>query len=55
MRVPPGVDRMRGVVQLVSSLHGDSTFAYGYRNIRLASSRIAESGGSVAEFVIECR
>jgi hypothetical protein len=55
MRVPAGVDRMRGVVQLVTALQGDSTFSSGYRNIRLASSRITESGGSVAEFVIECR
>lgn len=55
MRVPPGVDRMRGVVQMVSALQGDSTFSYGYKNIRLASSRITESAGSIAEFVIECR
>jgi hypothetical protein len=54
LKIPPGEDRMRGIVQLVSSLHSDSTFSYGYQNIRLASSRVEENG-SVAEFVIECR
>lgn len=55
MRIPAGVDRMRGVVQLVTALQSDSTFSSGYRNIRLASSRINESSNPIAEFVIECR
>lgn len=55
IRVPAGQDRMRGVVQLVSALHADSLFASGYENIRLASSRVSEGNGTVAEFVIECR
>jgi hypothetical protein len=55
LKVPAGQDRMRGVVQLVNSLRADSTFALGYQNIRLASSRITEGSGPVAAFVIECR
>lgn len=55
MKIAPGQDRMQGIVQLVTTLHGDSTFSHGYQNIRLASSRVAETGGTVAEFVIECR
>jgi hypothetical protein len=55
LKVPAGQDRMRGVVQLVSALHADSLFASGYENIRLASSRVSEGSGAVAEFVIECR
>jgi Tfp pilus assembly protein PilN len=55
LKVLAGQDRMRGVVQLVTALHADSLFASGYQNIRLASSRISEGSGPVAEFVIECR
>jgi len=55
LKVPPGEDRMRGVVQLVAALHADTAFAAGYQNIRLASSRISEGSGPVASFVIECR
>jgi hypothetical protein len=54
LKIPSGQDRMKGIVQLVSSLHSDSTFAYGYQNIRLASSRV-DQNGSIVEFVIECR
>jgi len=54
-RVPAGQDRMRGVVQLVNALHADSVFASGYRNIVLANSHAAESGGTVVSFQIECR
>jgi Tfp pilus assembly protein PilN len=55
LKIPAGEDRMRGVVQLVNALHTDKTFAAGYQNIRLASSRITEGNGPVAAFVIECR
>jgi len=55
LKVPAGQDRMRGVVQLVSALRADSLFASGYQNIRLASSRVSQGSGAVAEFVIECR
>lgn len=55
LKVPAGQDRMRGVVQLVNLLRADSTFAFGYQNIRLASSRITEGSGAVAAFVIEAR
>ena len=54
LKIPSSEDRMRGVVRLVTSLHGDSTFASGYQNIRLASSRVDQSG-AMTEFVIECR
>ncbi len=50
-RATAGGDRMSGVVQLVSTLHGDSVFASSYRNIRLASSR---TSGPLTDFVIEC-
>ena len=55
LRVPAGMDRMQGVMQLVSALRRDSLFAAGYQNVRLASTRVSEGGGSAAEFVIECR
>jgi hypothetical protein len=55
VKVAAGEDRMRGVVKLVNSLHGDSTFSAGYQNIQLTSSRATEAGGPAAEFVIECR
>jgi hypothetical protein len=54
LKIPSSEDRMRGVVRLVTSLHGDSTFSAGYQNIRLASSRVDQSG-AMTEFVIECR
>lgn len=55
LRVPPGQDRMRGVVQLVNALHADSLFAAGYRNIGLAQSRVSETSPPVVTFQIECR
>ena len=55
MRVPPGQDRMRPVVQLVSALQSDSVFARGYTSVRLSSSQAASTPGNFTEFVIECR
>ena len=46
-------DRIQGVMKIVSSLSADSVFRHGYRNIKLASTKVAEDGG--VEFVIECR
>jgi hypothetical protein len=46
-------DRIQGVMKIVSSLRADSVFHTGYKNIKLASTRVAEDGG--VEFVIECR
>jgi hypothetical protein len=46
-------DRIQGVMKIVSSLSADSVFRAGYKNIKLASTRVAEDGG--VEFVIECR
>ena len=50
-----GQDRMGAVVALVSMLQRDSTFAAGYQNIRLASSRSSDPTTAITEFVIECR
>jgi hypothetical protein len=55
LRVTPGQDRMRPVVQLVSTLRADSLFSRGYTSIRLASSRAIEAPSLATEFVIECR
>jgi hypothetical protein len=55
LKLAPGQDRMRGVVDIVSALRADSLFSAGYRTIRLATTRINEGAGSVAEFVIECQ
>ena len=48
-------DRMAGVMQLVSMLHGDSTFATGYQSIRLVRSSLSADTPPATEFVIECR
>jgi hypothetical protein len=55
LRVSPGEDRMRGVMALESALRGDTTFAAGYANVRLASTRILGGGDPATEFTIECR
>jgi hypothetical protein len=55
LRTSPGQDRMRPVVQLVSTLRDDSLFARGYTSIRLSSSRAIEAPSLATEFVIECR
>ena len=50
-----GQDRMQGIMQLVSTLHGDSLFAAQYRIIKLVESRTGGGSGAPAEFRIECR
>ncbi len=55
VRPSGSVDRMQSVMQIVSTLHNDSTFAAGYSNIKLASTRVSETADGSAEFVIECR
>jgi hypothetical protein len=55
LRPVPGQERMQGVMRVVTALHEDSLFGRSYRNIKLASTRIAEEPGAAAEFVIECR
>ena len=55
LRTTDQQERMRGVMNLVSTLHSDSVFGAGYQNIKLASTSIPEGPGSSAEFVIECR
>lgn len=54
-RPAPGEDRMQGVMKIVSTIHSDSLLKTSYRNVRLASTRVIESGDGAAEFVIECR
>jgi len=54
LRPTPGQDRMQSVMAVVNVLHADSLFSAGYQNVKLASTRVAEEGGT-AEFVIECR
>jgi len=54
VRPAPGQDRMQSVMRIVSMLHDDSTFARGYKNIKLASTRVSEQNEG-AEFEIECR
>src|SRR5262245_8375924 len=53
LRALPNQDRMQNVMNIVASLRRDSVFATGYRNIKLASTKIDQGG--LAEFVIECR
>jgi len=55
LRGRPDRDRVQDVMQVVSRLRADSIFASGYGSIRLASTRIVESEGATAEFIIECR
>jgi hypothetical protein len=54
-KIAPGQDRMHGVVEMVGALRADSLFSVGYQTIRLVTTRISESSGTVAEFTIECR
>ncbi len=55
LRAEPNQDRMKGVAELVSSLRRDSLLAANFSSIRLASTRITETAGSGAEFIVECR
>lgn len=55
LRISADQDRMRGVVQLVSALRGDSAFAAQYGTIRLANTHILEDSEPMTEFVIECQ
>jgi hypothetical protein len=54
LRPLPGQDRMRGIMDLVQTLHADRVFAAQYRTIRLVESSAGEGGASAA-FRIECR
>lgn len=55
LRASAGNDRMQGVMKIVSDLHDDSLFAHSYRNVKLASTKVAPGSSGAAEFVIECR
>jgi hypothetical protein len=54
VRPASGQDRMQSVMNVVSTLQGDSLFARGFQTIRLASTRVSEPDEG-SEFVIECR
>lgn len=53
LRTPPGEERMRGVMRIVSALQSDSVFRAGYSRVRLTSTRIGEDGR--VQFEVECR
>lgn len=55
LRAEPNQDRMKGVADVVSRLRADSTIVANFHSIRLAATRITETSGNTAEFVIECR
>ena len=55
VRTAPDQDRMRGVADVVTALQHDSLLASQFQSIKLASTRIAETAGTSAEFVVECR
>jgi Tfp pilus assembly protein PilN len=55
LRAAPNQDRMQSVMKIVSTLHDDSLFSASYKNIKLASTRVSEGPGGLAEFVVECR
>jgi hypothetical protein len=55
LKSDPNQDRMRGVANLVARLKGDSLLARSFHSVRLASTRITESSGTEAEFVLELR
>lgn len=55
VRLAPGEDRVRSVMQFVTALSRDSVFAAAYPSIRLVSTRAGDASEGSAEFVIECR
>jgi Tfp pilus assembly protein PilN len=55
LRAGPDQDRMRAVTDLVTALQKDSMLSRQFHVIRLANTRVTETSGSTAEFVIECR
>jgi len=55
LRAGEGQDRMRAVSDLVTALLKDPELSRQFKTIRLVNTRVAETSGSTAEFVIECR
>ncbi len=55
LKSEPGQDRMRGVADLVNRIKSDSLLSNSFHSVRLASTRITESSGNGAEFVLELR
>jgi hypothetical protein len=47
-------DHLQGVMELVSTMRGDSVFTAEYPNVRLVSTRFQTAPGARTEFVIEC-
>lgn len=54
-RGTPGQDRLRQVMEMVTTMRRDSAFAADYPNVRIASTRFQSAQGARTEFVIECR
>jgi len=55
LRAAPNLDRMKEVASLVSTLQSDSVLSRHFSSIRLATTRVTETSGASADFVIECR
>jgi len=55
LRAGPKQDRMKEVAALVSVLQRDSVLSRHFSSIRLATTRVTETSGESADFVIECR
>jgi Tfp pilus assembly protein PilN len=55
LRAAGGSDRMQGVMKIIAALRADSVFTRSYKNIKLASTRLSEDAGGLAEFEVECR
>ncbi len=55
LRAADAQERMRSVMNFVSTLHSDSAFSRGYRNIQLGSTSSSAASDPTAEFTIECR
>jgi hypothetical protein len=55
LKAEPNQDRMQRVADLVVTLQKDSLLAAHFQTIRLTSTRVTETAGTTADFVIECR
>ena len=55
LKLGSGENGVNGAEKIASALRKDKLFSAGFRTIRLASTRMTEESGPVAEFVIECQ
>jgi len=54
-RLAPAENGVNAAEKIAAALRKDKAFSAGFRTIRLASTRMSEEAGPVAEFVIECQ